>query len=219
MIASWSGLRDALHKHWRPLAFGLVAVLVISGLFWLDSALSNSQFTEVFVAESPEQEAPTTPTESEPPVQQQLEAAREQARELIEQERQLVEQASNSTDVIRTEIEAVLNQWVTAWSSKDIGTYLSLYSENFDTPFNITREEWAGSRIRRIEEPRWIRVQLEQVDFVLFEEDSAAISVTQLYATPGYADRTRKHIDLVREERGWRILREDSVETVRLDQQ
>jgi len=219
LIVSWPDLRDALHKHWRPLAFGLVAVVVISGLFWLDSALSNSQFTEVFVAESPEEEVSLAPTELEPSTQQQLDAVREQARELIEQERRLAEQASHSTDVIRAEIEAVLDQWVYAWSSKDIDTYLSLYSENFDTPFNISREEWVGSRIRRIETPRWIRVRLEQVDYIQLDEISAALSVTQLYATPGYADRTRKHIDLVKEEGSWRILREDAVETVRLDQQ
>lgn len=219
MISNWVELQDTVGKHWRPLVFGLVAVLVISGLFWLDSVLSNSQFTEVFVedTQSPEEAAPT-PVEPELSAEQQLEAARAQAQALIEQERQLAEQASNSREAIRAEIETMLDQWVTAWSSKDIGTYLSFYSENFDTPFNISREEWAGSRIRRLEEPRWIRVQLEQIDFILLEENSAALSVTQLYATPGYADRTRKHIDLVHDERGWKILREDSVETVRLDQ-
>lgn len=220
MITNTPELRQALSKHWRPLVFGLVAVLVISGLFWLDSALSNSQFSEVFVGEAEEVQAVPTPEpeEAELSTQQQLDAVRAQAQALIEQERQLAAEASNPTEAVKAEVEAMLKQWVTAWASKDIGSYLSFYAENFDTPFNISREEWAGSRIRRIEAPRWIRVQLEQVDFILLEEDAAALSVTQLYATPGYADRTRKHIDLVREEQGWKILREDSVETVRLDQ-
>lgn len=205
-----------MSKHRRPLAFGLVGLLVIVGLFWLDAALSNSQFTEVFVEESSVSDVAPEPTEAS--VQQQLETARAEAQQLLDQQRQIAADASDAKDAIKAEIQEVLYQWVVAWTSKDIGTYLSFYSENFDTPFNISREEWAGSRIRRIESPRWIRVQLEQIDFILLEEDSAALSVTQLYATPGYADRTRKHIDLVREEHGWRILREDAVETVRLNQ-
>lgn len=205
-----------MSKHRRPLAFGVVGLLVIVGLFWLDAALSSSQFTEVFVEESSESDVAPEPTEAS--VQRQLETARAEAQQLLDQQRQIAADASDAKDAIKAEIQEVLDQWVVAWTSKDIGTYLSFYSENFDTPFNISREEWAGSRIRRIESPRWIRVQLEQIDFILLEEDSAALSVTQLYATPGYADRTRKHIDLVREQQGWKILREDAVETVRLDQ-
>lgn len=218
MIKSREELWQAVSKHRRPLAFGLVGLLVIVGLFWLDAALSNSQFTEVFVEESSVSDVAPETIGAEGSVQQQLETARAEAQQLLDQQRQIAADASDAKDAIKAEIQEVLDQWVVAWTSKDIGTYLSFYSENFDTPFNISREEWAGSRIRRIESPRWIRVQLEQIDFILLEEDSAALSVTQLYATPGYADRTRKHIDLVREEHGWRILREDAVETVRLNQ-
>lgn len=219
MIASGAELKQAIIKHQRPLIFGSIGLLVVVGLIWLDSAISNSQFTEVFV-EAPSNTATSeTPTVTAPSTEEQLAAVRGEAQALLEQERELAQQTTDSRAATRTEIEALLDRWVTAWASKDIGTYLSFYSEDFDTPFDISFEEWAGSRIRRIESPRWIRVQLEQIDFILVQDDSVAISVTQLYATPGYADRTRKHIDLAREERGWKIVREDSVETVRLDQQ
>ena len=210
-------LPQILERYWRPMVFGLAGLLILLGALWLDATLSTSRFSEVFVSDADSSPALSPTGEVELTAEQQLELAREQALQLIEEQRQPMAAAADPTAAIRADIEAMLTQWISSWVAKDAGTYLSFYAENFDTPFNISREEWAGFRIRRIEEPRWIRVQLEQLDFVQLEADFAALSVTQLYATPGYADRTRKHIDLVRTERGWKILREDSVETVRIE--
>ena len=202
-----------LHTHRRPISFGLVGLILVLGIWWLDAALSDSQFSEAFVSDAVE--PPTSPPVVE--TEQQIAELREQFGDLREQQMERTA-AADPRQILREEIDTVLAQWISSWARQDVATYLSFYSEHFDTPFGISFQEWAGSRIRRIQSPRWIRVQLESVDYVQLEENYAALGVTQLYATPGYADRTRKHVDLVREEQGWKILREDSVETVRLDE-
>ncbi len=134
---------------------------------------------------------------------------------LVEREAQRAEE--ERAHALRDEVLTTMEDWKQAWVAQDAGAYLSFYATDFDTPFQISREEWASFRISRIQNPRWIRVEFEQLDFVQLEENFAAISFTQLYAAPGYADRSRKHMDLVRTEQGWKIRREDAVDTVRLE--
>ncbi len=193
-------------------AAGILAVVLL-----VDARLSQSRFSATFVKETNQ---PVSASDSQQHLvsdeeRQELESALSEARHLLDEYRAEFIDAQEQDNQWRGEIDSMLEQWTKSWSQQDAGSYLSFYAQSFDTPYQLSREEWAGFRIERIEEPDWVRVKIDEVDIVQMREDFAALTLTQYYASPGYADRTRKHIDLVRENGVWKIQRERSVETER----
>ena len=84
------------------------------------------------------------------------------------------------------EITKVLKAWASAWSGKDVKTYLSFYARDFKPPSGESRAEWAKSRTARIQAPRHIAVSVDSPRVSFLSDDLANVSFRQSYRS----DRT-----------------------------
>jgi len=108
-------------------------------------------------------------------------------------------------------ISRMLHLWAVAWELKDLPTYFSYYSKNFD-PQGLASDlqEWKAFRSYRIDSPANIKITLHDITFKQLDKNSATVSFNQLYQTPDYSDKTHKLMEFVREDNQWLILRESS---------
>lgn len=102
---------------------------------------------------------------------------------------------------------AVVNSWATAWSTKDLATYLNLYSLDFQTPEGESRERWEEKRRSRIEGKGQIDVKIESPT-VTVRGTWAKVKFRQIYKSDRLSSKDLKA--LVFEKRGdkWLIKRE-----------
>lgn len=102
----------------------------------------------------------------------------------------------------------IVNQWARAWSSKDVGSYLSHYAEGFSPPEG--REAWEAKRRERLSISDSISLDILQARSRRLPSGNAEITFRQVYSAGTTRLSTRKRLELVREPSGWKILREES---------
>ena len=100
--------------------------------------------------------------------------------------------------------------WAAAWSAKDAEAYLGSYGRDFRPPGGVPLSAWQAVRRERLAAPRFIDVDLDELDVQLQGVDRARASFTQHYRSDTYSDRVRKVLGLARESGGWRIVSEVS---------
>ena len=102
--------------------------------------------------------------------------------------------------------EGFLERWRKAWESKDLEGYMSYYSSRFHSG----KHDWNGWREYKADlnrKYRNIRVQVEDVK-VTPSPEGVTVSFLQRYRADAYADEGRKTLELVKEDGGWKILKE-----------
>ena len=72
----------------------------------------------------------------------------------------------------------------------------------------IAKKVWASQRQSRLLKPRWIEVRLSNFFFEKQEDDQAVVSVTQMYRSNSFRDKSKKKFLLKRSDDGWQILNE-----------
>lgn len=102
----------------------------------------------------------------------------------------------------------VVAQWALAWSSKDVGSYLSFYADGFAPPEG--RSAWEAKRRERLAIPDSIRLDILQASSRRLPSGHAEVTFRQVYSAGSTKLSTRKRLELVREPAGWKILREES---------
>jgi tetratricopeptide (TPR) repeat protein len=125
---------------------------------------------------------------------------------------QTLSKASESPADAQHEREAVLNavnQWVQAWSKKDIKGYLGLYSSDFQTPNGESRRQWENSRRARINGKDQIEIQVLSPS-VTVEDDLATVNFQQIYMAGKISSNARKTLTLKNEDGKWKIMKEKS---------
>jgi ketosteroid isomerase-like protein len=115
--------------------------------------------------------------------------------------------AAASTTVAR-DVEAALNAWATAWSSKDINAYLGAYGRDFDPPGNLTRKAWEDERRARIVGKSRISVRLSDVA-VSVNGGKAVARFKQAYSADSLNVSSRKTVELQKVGERWLIVREN----------
>jgi hypothetical protein len=105
------------------------------------------------------------------------------------------------------EAEAAVQNWVTAWSNKDMRAYFSAYSRDFNPSGGASRSAWEAERRMRIEGKSKISVRLEGLQVVV-NGNKATARFRQDYRANGIAISSRKTLDLVRVNDSWKIVRE-----------
>lgn len=123
--------------------------------------------------------------------------------------------AAGAALVLWTGVETALDGWATAWSNRDPDAYLSFYADSFF----IGRDEdtWRDLRRRRVEEPEWIDVTLDELELTLAaapdEDDPIRVrtSFEQTYRSSSYQDVVRKELDWAWIDGSWKIVDERSV--------
>lgn len=105
------------------------------------------------------------------------------------------------------EAEAAVQNWVAAWSNKDLKAYFNAYSKDFDPAGGASRSAWEAERRSRIEGKSKISVRLEGLHVVV-NGNKASAKFRQDYRANGIAISSRKTLELVKTGNSWKIVRE-----------
>ncbi len=124
-------------------------------------------------------------------------------------ERDRATQSIGVGDATPAAMQTTLESWARAWSEKDVERYLSFYAEDF-RPHGQSREAWEAQRRDRLARPGAIDVEISAVEIEDIAEGRGAIRFDQAFSSPGYQDRVKKRLDLVRKSSGWKIVREET---------
>jgi murein L,D-transpeptidase YafK len=116
--------------------------------------------------------------------------------------------AASSPDPNHAEIEQMLDQWLEAWSSKDIVRYGEFYASDFHA--GMDKNAWLKYKENLNRKYRYIRVSKR--DLKIKKDDDAHVSVTfvQSYQSPGLSSVGKKELILKHERGQWKIFREKS---------
>ncbi len=114
-------------------------------------------------------------------------------------------------DVMRQTISDTIEGWASAWSAQEVELYLSFYAKGFVPPGGLSRSAWEKQRRQRLSRPKWVKVRLKEIEVEPGDKGMARVRFLQEYRSDSYTDRTRKELDLLLSEQGWRIVAEKSL--------
>lgn len=99
-----------------------------------------------------------------------------------------------------------VNQWLTAWSSKDMDKYSSFYSEDFISD-GMGKANWV--KRKRVLAQKYSFINIGGKDFKLhFEDRACEVSFLQEYESSGYSTKGIKTLKLIDEGGLWKIYQE-----------
>ncbi|MBK0392958.1 YybH family protein [Ramlibacter algicola] len=107
------------------------------------------------------------------------------------------------------EVEAAVQAWATAWSSKDMAAYLGAYGKDFDPPGKQSRKAWEEERKSRIVGKSRITVKLSDIA-VNVHGDKATAKFKQAYSADALNVSSRKTLELHKVDGRWMIVREST---------
>ena len=110
-------------------------------------------------------------------------------------------------DAVAREAEAAVQNWVAAWSNKDLKGYFNAYSKDFTPSAGGSHSAWEAERRSRIEGKSKIAVRLEGLQVVV-NGSKATAKFRQDYRANGIAISSRKTLELSKQSDGWKITRE-----------
>ena len=105
------------------------------------------------------------------------------------------------------EVEQAVQNWASAWSSKDLKSYFAAYGKDFDPAGKHSRSEWEEERRSRIEGKSNIAVKLSDLQTKV-QGNNAIVKFRQDYRANGISISSRKTLELVRQGENWKIVRE-----------
>lgn len=104
-------------------------------------------------------------------------------------------------------VKDAVDKWASAWSARDVGSYLACYAEDFKTPNGESRSEWEKTRKERIRKPASIQVEVLNPK-VEVDGNRATVTFNQSYRAGGNSKRTSKTLQLRKSGEKWLITRE-----------
>jgi ketosteroid isomerase-like protein len=118
--------------------------------------------------------------------------------------------ASETTANTRAEVRAALDDWLAAWSKRQVDAYLQHYDARFTPPDGMSRGAWEKQRRERLGKARDISIRIESLSFGALAGNTAEVSFVQHYASSNYRESSRKTVVFARGGQGWRIQHESS---------
>ncbi len=109
----------------------------------------------------------------------------------------------------QADVEAAVQAWAKAWSSKNMAGYLGAYAGNFTPPGGQTRSAWEADRKARILPRNRIGVDVSDVT-VTVTGDRASARFKQGYTSDSLSVTSRKTLDMVKSGNRWLIVREST---------
>ncbi len=107
----------------------------------------------------------------------------------------------------------MVESWARAWSDQDADRYLSFYSRELEVPGDVSRQAWESYRRQRISQPESIEVEVSSFQGSVDPGSGRfRLAFRQAYTSDTYSDVMLKTFELVREDGGWKIVREESRE-------
>lgn len=114
--------------------------------------------------------------------------------------------AAGPEEEIRVQVQA----WAKAWSRKDYNAYAAFYAPTFMPEAGMAREDWAQLRRGRIEKPKVIMVDVQNLR-VRTEKDRMIAEFVQNFSSDLYHDKSHKVLEFIQSGGKWLIAREGSV--------
>jgi ketosteroid isomerase-like protein len=115
-----------------------------------------------------------------------------------------------ATDSGNADITKAISAWASAWSRKDVKSYLSSYSSDFNTPKGMARKDWEAEREARIAgKSGSISVTFDEPQ-ISVNGDKATAKFRQHYKAPGLSTSTTKSLVFVKTGNKWLIKEENS---------
>jgi hypothetical protein len=155
-------------------------------------------------APEPTPKAVPPPEPANKPVREPLSAARKPADEAAPASQKPAPVADTTAN---REVEKAVQNWVTAWGTKDLKAYFAAYSRDFDPAGKLSRSAWEEERRARIEGKASISVKLTDMQ-TLVRGNTALVKFRQDYRANGIAISSRKTLEMVRQGDSWKIVRE-----------
>ena len=109
--------------------------------------------------------------------------------------------------VANQEVEAMIKAWASAWSSKDVKSYLGAYGKEFNPPGAQSRGVWEADRRTKITSKSKIDVKIENLA-VAVNGDKAVARFRQDYRAGALAVSSRKTLELAKKGERWHIVKE-----------
>ncbi|HCY64753.1 MAG TPA: DUF4440 domain-containing protein [Oxalobacteraceae bacterium] len=115
--------------------------------------------------------------------------------------------AEVAQDDERDDVLKVIHAWAKAWSSQDVKSYLSYYSNDFRAPGGQSRAAWADGRRARIVGKETISVKVEAPQ-VTVNGNTATAKFRQVYISDKLKADSRKTLVFTRQGGKWQIKQE-----------
>ena len=107
----------------------------------------------------------------------------------------------------QAEVLRTIDRWVSAWASKNTGSYLAHYARDFQTPNGETRKSWMEERRSRIDGKGKIKLRLESPT-VNIDGHTATVKFRQHYQSGALVASSRKTLVLTKQDGKWLIKQE-----------
>ncbi len=117
------------------------------------------------------------------------------------------DKAMEKNDAREADVEKAVRDWASAWSRKDVKSYLTAYAPDFRTPGDKPRKAWEAERDSRISKPKNIQVTLQNIQ-ISVEGDQATARFRQFYQSGKLKTATNKTLVLKRYDSRWLIQQE-----------
>lgn len=106
-----------------------------------------------------------------------------------------------------SEVSNALQAWASAWSRKDVKSYLAYYANDFQTPKSMARKAWETERTQRIDKPGKLQVSVDDIK-VLLAGDKATVRFRQHYVSSTLKTSANKTVVFVKSGNKWLIQQE-----------
>ena len=106
-----------------------------------------------------------------------------------------------------SEVSKTLQAWASAWSRKDVKSYLGYYAADFRTPNGMARKAWEAERTQRIDKPGKLQVSVDELK-VSLDGDKATVKFRQHYVSATLKSSTNKTVVFIKSGSKWLISQE-----------
>ncbi len=147
---------------------------------------------------------PITPPAAVKPVEKAPEAATASAKPADNKD---AETKTSAADAVENEVTKLVQAWASAWSRKDVKSYLAFYAGNFQTPKGMARKDWETERKQRIDKPGKLLVTADDIK-VTVSGDTATVRFRQQYTSATLKSSANKTLVFVKSGNKWFIQQE-----------
>lgn len=110
-----------------------------------------------------------------------------------------------ATPNLNDEVLKAVNNWASAWSSRNANKYLAMYAKDFKTPNDEPRNVWEQQRRERLDKPQPIAVSISNATVKMVDDSHAKVSFIQSYRSGALKSTTRKTLEMIKANGAWQI--------------
>jgi Flp pilus assembly protein TadD len=191
----------------------------------LTKADVTKQSPNVIQTEKKATETAAISNKNQPPVNEPIihEAEPEPTNHIVEaldtklENQQVADQAVPSKAVsaplasTEQEITQSLQNWAQVWSNKDYQGYINAYTPMYRPNVKLSHQQWVTQRQQRITKPKFIRIDVSNIQVKILGQDLAEVYFEQRYESDTYKDAVKKRVMMVNSNGQWKISLERSL--------